>query len=151
EEVRGFGITLLIGLIIHMFTALYVTRTLMVTAIRFGILKRIDDHSVSEYFREIVTFTWLRRGHWPFMRVIHVTNIDWIGKRHIFWGVSAIIMVGGLVAFVMRGEDKYDTEFRGGTQVTFTTQEKTTRDKVEDQIKQIADDKELVKQYPELE
>ena len=29
EEVKGFGITLLIGLCIHMFTALFVTRTLM--------------------------------------------------------------------------------------------------------------------------
>ena len=36
-------VLLLIGLIIHMFTALYVTRTLMVTAIKFGILKRIDE------------------------------------------------------------------------------------------------------------
>ncbi len=119
EEVKGFGITLLIGLIIHMFTALFATRTLMMAAIKWGVIRAIDDHSISEYLREIFTFTWLRNGHWPFMRVITVTNIDWIGKRYIFWGISAAITVAGLVAFVARGEDKYDIEFRGGTQVTF--------------------------------
>ena len=119
EEVKGFGVTLLIGLLIHMFTALFATRTLMMAGIKWGIIRGIDDHSLAEYFREIFTFTWLRNGHWPFMRVITVSNIDWIGKRHIFWGVSALTIVAGLVAFVARGQDKYDIEFRGGTQVTF--------------------------------
>ncbi len=123
EEVKGFGVTLLIGLIIHMFTALFATRTLMMAAIRFGVIRAIDDHSISEYLREIFTFTWLRNGHWPFMRVITVTNIDWIGKRYIFWGISALTIVAGLVAFVARGQDKYDIEFRGGTQVTFQLKE----------------------------
>jgi SecD/SecF fusion protein len=119
EEVKGFGVTLLIGLIIHMVTALFVTRTFMMAGIKWGFIRAIDDHSIAEYLREIFTFTWIRNGHWPFMRVITVTNIDWIGKRHIFWGVSAITIVAGLVAFVARGQDKYDIEFRGGTQVTF--------------------------------
>jgi SecD/SecF fusion protein len=120
EEVKGFGVTLLIGLMIHMFTALYVTRTFMMAAVRWRVLRAIDDHSIGEYFREIFTLTWLRKGHWPFMRVITVTNVDWISKRHIFWVISAIITVAGLVAFLARGEDKYDIEFRGGTQISFT-------------------------------
>ena len=86
EEVKGFGITLLIGLAIHMFTALFVTRTFMMAAVKWGVLRAIDDHSLAEYLKEIFTFTWLRNGHFPFMRVITVSNIDWIGKRHIFWG-----------------------------------------------------------------
>jgi SecD/SecF fusion protein len=123
EEVKGFGVTLLIGLAIHMFTALFVTRTLIMTAIKWGVVRAIDDHSVAEYIREILTFTWLRNGHWPFMRVVTVTNFDWISKRHIFWVFSAVITIAGIVAFVMRGEDKYDIEFRGGTQVTFQLKE----------------------------
>jgi len=119
EEVKGFGVTLLIGLIIHMFTALFVTRTMMMAAVKWGVVKAIDDHSIGEYIKEIVTFTWLRNGHWPFMRVITVSNIDWIGKRYIFWGISAVVMIAGIVAFMARGEDKYDIEFRGGTQITF--------------------------------
>lgn len=119
EEVKGFGVTLLIGLMVHMFTALFVTRTLMMAAIKWGILKQIDDHSIAEYIREIFTLTWLRKGRWPFMRVITVTNFDWIGKRHFFWGLSAVVMIAGMVAFFARGADKYDTEFNGGTQITF--------------------------------
>jgi protein-export SecD/SecF family membrane protein len=119
EEVKGFGVTLLIGLIIHMFTALFVTRTFMMAAVKWGVLKAVDDHSLTEYVREIFTLTWLRNGHWPFMKVITVSKIDWIGKRHFFWGVSAVITVAGLIAFFARGDAKYDIEFRGGTQVTF--------------------------------
>ncbi len=121
EEVKGFGVTLLIGLMIHMFTALFVTRTLMMASIRWGVFKAIDDLSLAEYFRDIFTFTWIR-GRWPFMRVFHLSNFDWIGKRHFFWGVSAVITIGGLIAFVIRDHDKsaYDTEFNGGTAISFT-------------------------------
>ncbi len=140
EEVKGFGVTLLIGLIIHMFTALFVTRTLMMASIKWGVVRAIDDHSLTEYIREIFTFTWLRNGHWPFMRVITVTNIDWIGKRHIFWGISAVVTVAGLVAFVARGEDKYDIEFRGGTQVTFQLKagENMSLEQVRERVKKVA-------------
>ncbi|HVX84540.1 MAG TPA: protein translocase subunit SecD [Phycisphaerae bacterium] len=145
EEVKGFGVTLLIGLAIHMFTALFVTRTLIMTAIRWGVVRAIDDHSVGEYIREILTFTWLRSGHWPFMRVVTVTNFDWIGKRHIFWVVSSLITIAGIVAFVMRGDDKYDIEFRGGTQVTFQLKESPgggylQQDQVRKRIENLADE-----------
>ncbi len=117
EDVKGFGITLLIGLAVHMFTALFVTRTLMIAAIRAGIMRKIEDLSIQEYFRDLFTFTWLK-GRWPFMRVFTVTNFDWIGKRHIFWVISGVIMIAGIITFVARGNKKYDTEFNGGTQVT---------------------------------
>ncbi len=143
EEVKGFGVTLLIGLMIHMFTALFVTRTFMMAAVRWGIVRAIDDHSLTEYLKEGFTLTWLRNGHWPFMRVITVSNIDWIGKRHIFWAISALVTLAGLVAFVARGEDKYDIEFRGGTQVTFNLKPDAaghylTQEEVHKRIEQLA-------------
>ncbi len=118
-EVKGFGVTLLIGLMVHMFTALFITRTFMISAVKWGILRQIDDKSVAEYLYDLVTLTWLRKGEWPFMRVVTVSNFDWIGKRHIFWIVSGVLTVAGIIAFVKRGPDKYDTEFRSGTQVVF--------------------------------
>ncbi len=139
EEVKGFGVTLLIGLIVHMFTALFVTRTFMYAGIKWGLIKHIDDHSIAEYFREIVTLTWLRNGHWPFMRVITVSNIDWIGKRYYFWAFSTLITLAGIVAFFARGDEKYDTEFRGGTQVTFklSPHATLTLDQVRERIQKI--------------
>ena len=117
EDVKGFGVTLLIGLAVHMFTALFVTRTLMIAAIRWGVMKKIDDLSIQEYFRDLFTGTWLR-GRWPFMRVFTLTNFDWIGKRYYFWTVSGLVMILGIAAFIARGNKKYDTEFNGGTQIT---------------------------------
>jgi SecD/SecF fusion protein len=137
EEVKGFGVTLLIGLLIHMFTALFVTRTLMVWAMKAKIFKAIDDLSVAEYFKDIFTGTWLK-GRWPFMRVITVTNIDWISKRYIFWGVSAVITIAGLVALFARGRDAYDTEFNGGTKIDFVLQQGKTLS-VENVRKRITD------------
>jgi protein-export membrane protein SecD/preprotein translocase SecF subunit len=148
EEVKGFGVTLLIGLAIQFFTALYVTRTFMIAAVKWGVIRAVDDHSVAEYFREILTFTWLRKGHWPFMKVVTVSNIDWLGKRHYFWVASGIFTVVGLAAFFIRGEDKYDIEFRGGTQVTF--QLKDPLADVEQSILSLSADRELVKTHPEL-
>jgi preprotein translocase SecF subunit len=148
EEVKGFGVTLLIGLVIQFFTALYVTRTFMMAAVKWGIVRAVDDHSIGEYLKELLTFTWLRRGHFPFMRVITVTNFDWIGKRHFFWGLSAVVMVAGLIAFIARGEDKYDIEFRGGTQVTF--QLKNPLANVEQSLVSLAADTDVTKAYPDL-
>lgn len=117
EDVKGFGVTLLIGLAVHMFTALFITRTLMIASIRWGVMKQIDDLSIKQYFRDLFTFTWLR-GRWPFMRVFTLTNFDWIAKRYIFWLVSGLLIIGGVITFVARGNKKYDTEFNGGTQIT---------------------------------
>ncbi len=117
EDVKGFGVTLLIGLAVHMFTALFVTRTLMIAAIRWGVMKKIDDLSIQEYFRDLFTGTWLR-GRWPFMRVFTLTDFDWIAKRYYFWIVSGLVMILGITAFIVRGNKKYDTEFNGGTQIT---------------------------------
>src|ERR1035437_5661176 len=93
----------------------------------------------------LVTVMTRMKGQWPFMRVITVTKIDWIGKRHIFWAISAITIIGGMVAFVARGDDKYDIEFRGGTQITFQLRQAEngkpgvhlTRDEVERKIKEL--------------
>ena len=117
-------------------------------AVKWGVVRAVDDHSLAEYLREIATLTWLRNGHWPFMRVITVSKIDWIGMRQEFWVVSGIITFAGLIAFVCRGDDKYDIEFRGGTQVTF--QLKDPWADLTQSLLSLAADADLVKAHPEL-
>ena len=145
EDVKGFGVTLLIGLAVHMFTALFVTRTLMIAAIRWGVMKKIEDLSIRSYFRDLFTFTWFR-GRWPFMRVFHLANFDWIGKRHIFWTVSATIMIAGIIAFIARGNKKYDTEFNGGTQIALQLRPGETM-RVSEVRRRVV---EIARQYPNL-
>ena len=117
NEVKGFGVTLLIGLMCSMFTALFVTRTLMVASVKWGILRQIDSTDPVHWINDIVTLQFLK-GKWPFLKMLTVANIDWMGKKYYFWAFSATITVLGMSAFFYRGSDKYDTEFNGGTQVT---------------------------------
>ncbi len=105
EEVKGFGTTLLIGLISSLFTSLFVTRT------AFNIL--IDGFGVKNLSSFPLTFPkWDR-----FLR----PNIDWMGKVKYFLAFSALFIVLGGVAFVVKAHQGKlaDVDFTGGTQVQF--------------------------------
>src|SRR5207244_11908614 len=84
EEVRGFGITLLIGLVSSIFTALFVTRTI------FNIL--IDKFGITNLSSLPLTF--------PKWDKLLKTNIGWLGKVRYFLVLSAVLLVVGLWAFV---------------------------------------------------
>ena len=105
EEVKGFGLTLGWGVALNMFTAVFVTRTLFGVLLKLNLLKDIK-----------------------MMRVISVPNIDWCGKRNVFLGVSAVVLVAGLSVLFVRGRDVFDVEFRGGAQVEFELKPGSTLD-----------------------
>ncbi len=105
EEVKGFGLTLGLGLIASLFTALYVTKTIfMIWIDRFG-LKRLGSLPQA----------------WPALgRLLH-PNIDWMSKVWYFIGVSATIAVLGMIALVVKFQQgqTLDIEFSSGTSVQF--------------------------------
>ena len=41
-------------------------------------------------------------------------NINFISKRVIAFGLSLLVIAGGLVSFFMQGEEKYGIDFTGG-------------------------------------
>ena len=98
EEVKGFAITLGIGIATSMFTALTVTRLVFNTLVAKGIL--------SDF----------RMGSW-----IKFPKVDWVGLRGICWPLSAVAAVGGLGLFVWMGIAQpkvlFDIELIGGTSV----------------------------------
>jgi SecD/SecF fusion protein len=111
EEVRGFGITLLIGLVSSLFTALFVTKTI------FAIL--VDKFGIQHLGSLPLTFPrWDR-----FLR----PNVDWMGKIWIFVVFSVVFTVLGCVAFVwkFRQGELLDIEFASGTSVQFDLKEPT--------------------------
>ncbi|MGA2094064.1 MAG: protein translocase subunit SecD, partial [Sedimentisphaerales bacterium] len=114
EEIKGFAITLILGLSASLFTALFVTRTIFDLLVRRGILK---DHLVM-------------------LHIIRKANINWMKALPIFLTISGILTIGGLVLFFTRGSDKYDIEFTGGTsvQVNFKDNVNLDRQQVEDLI-----------------
>jgi preprotein translocase subunit SecF len=45
---------------------------------------------------------------------LHNTNIDFIGKRYIFFAVSATLAIIGLASLIIRGGPNYSIDFTGG-------------------------------------
>ncbi|MHC4430986.1 MAG: protein translocase subunit SecD [Planctomycetota bacterium] len=121
EEVRGFAIVLMLGIASSMFTALFVTRVVFDLLLSKRIIK----------------------DHIAMLRLIHKPNVDWMRSRPIFFSISALLVIGGLFVFFTRDNtvnNKYDTEFTGGTTAQITLKEPMTRQEVQDKIQQIGKD-----------
>ena len=119
EEIKGFAIVLMLGIISSMFTALFVTRI-------------IFDYLVG---RRII------RDHLVMLRLIRQSEINWMGIRPIFFTVSILLIGGGMFVFFTRDDtenSKYDIEFTGGTSVQVDLKEDAshTRSYVEQTIRE---------------
>jgi SecD/SecF fusion protein len=109
EEVKGFGLTLLIGLISSLFTALYVTKTI------FGLM--IDKFGVTHLGSLPLTYPKWDRMLKP--------NIDWMRLAKYFIASSVVITVVGCGAFIWKTyqREMADIEFASGTSVQFELKE----------------------------
>ena len=96
DQIRGFAVTLFIGLAISMFTALYVGRLLFDIAERTRLLRNIS-----------------------MLKLVGETNFDFMKYRKLLFTGSACVIALGLAAFTIRGEKNYDIDFTGGTMVAF--------------------------------
>ncbi len=94
EEIKGFALVLALGLVINMFTALFVTRVVFTLLVHWKVIKSL-----------------------PMLRFFKKPSIDWMGKQKYFWFVSIALIIVALVTFPARGQDKYGIEFRGGTSI----------------------------------
>jgi SecD/SecF fusion protein len=97
--IKGFAVTLSLGVILNLFTALFGTR---------------------------VVYDWLLVKRWltklSFFEILKQPNIDFIGWRHYAFVFSGILSILGLVAFVQlsRGHGNLGVEFSGGALVEMT-------------------------------
>lgn len=48
-------------------------------------------------------------------QILHGLNVDWMGKRHLAYILSGIMLTASLVSLVMRGGPRYGVDFTGGT------------------------------------
>jgi SecD/SecF fusion protein len=126
EEVKGFGLTLLIGILSSLFAALFVTRTI------FGIM--IDKYGV----RKLGSFP-LSYPKWN--QIMH-PKIEWMGKIKYFIAFSTVFIVLGMISFVQQSKagKMLDVEFTAGTEVEFTTKVPMTDGEVRDRIAKKATD-----------
>ena len=96
DQVKGFAVTLFIGIVMSMFSALYFGRMVFEILEQKRILKTL-----------------------PMMSLVKSPNLDFIGKRQLAMFISAGVIAAGLAGLFSRGEDNLDIDFRGGTMVTF--------------------------------
>lgn len=89
--VRGFAVTLTIGLLSSMFTALIVTRAILEMLVRNFGLKKFLMH-----------------------KFLQDTHINFIAKGKICWTISIIVLATGLAAVFFRGSAAWGIDFTGG-------------------------------------
>jgi protein-export membrane protein SecD/preprotein translocase SecF subunit len=90
--VKGFAVTLSVGIILSMFTALFCTRL---------------------FFRTAQARGWVREMR--MRRLFTNPSFRFTGNRRLAYVISALVIVAGLSMFFTRGETLYDIDFTGGT------------------------------------
>ena len=106
-SVRGFALTLLIGVLVSLFSAITVTRTLLYLLVDMfpGLAKNPALFGLS--VRSLVGRTEAEGSQ---------ASRNIIGRRRFFYGLSLAIIVPGLI-FLFLGGLKKSIEFTGGTQI----------------------------------
>ena len=100
DQVKGFAVTLILGLTLSMYTALFVGRLIFDIAERRRWLTKLS-----------------------MSRMIGDTNFDFLKQQSLWIGISIVTIVVGMTAFFARGAANYDIDFTGGTMVSFQTTE----------------------------
>jgi SecD/SecF fusion protein len=106
-SVRGFALTLLIGVLVSLFSAITVTRTLLYLLVDLfpGLAKNHALFGLN--VRSLVGRTTAEGNN---------AGVNIIGRRKLFYGLSLAIIVPGLI-FLALGGLKPSIEFKSGTQI----------------------------------
>ncbi len=89
--IKGFAVTLSIGILASMFTAIVFTRLIFEIILQSVGLKKL---SMASFFAG--------------------SNFDFLGKRHLAYLLSSAIIVAGIISFALRGKGMYGIDFAGG-------------------------------------
>lgn len=124
--VRGFAITLIIGIATTLFTAVLLT-------------KMIVDFRM-ERNKELSYFTSFTKN---FLQGIH---FDFIGKRKITYAISTIVIIIGLISFATRGFE-LGIDFKGGREYKVRFEKGVNTNEVRDALNKTLGNGTVVKQF----
>jgi SecD/SecF fusion protein len=127
-EIRGFAITMGIGVVGTLASALYASRWA---------------------FDLLVLMGWRRASMLPMaipsLQKMLTPNVQWLRYRWVFLGISSVYVLLGLFAVFYQSSKMLDTEFLGGTKVTlaFKSDDRGTpvtlkRSEVEQRLRELA-------------
>lgn len=115
--VRGFAVTLIIGILTSVFSALVITRLL----VHFDLERGREKFSV---------------GQWMVS-----ANYDFLSKAKVAVFTSTLVVIGALALFLMRPDsEKLGIDFLGGTDVQVVTQTASTVGDLEQRFASIEDE-----------
>lgn len=112
--IRGFAVTLTIGLISSMFTSIVVTHAIKEMLLNMGLIK----------------------NSLPMLHLIGHTKIDFIGKRKFFYALSIIVLVVSVFLYFKKGKDAYGIDFTGGQLQEYGFKNAPSIDKVRSIVKE---------------
>lgn len=107
DQVRGFAVSLFIGLVMNLFTAVYASRIILEIFERTRSVKKLKMFSI-----------------------IGATNFDFVAKQNIAIAASVVLIVAGMAALIARGRDNLDIDFTGGTMISMQFNESQKTDEV---------------------
>jgi SecD/SecF fusion protein len=100
DQVKGFAVTLILGILTSMFTAIFFARLVFDVAERRGWVTKVR-----------------------MMKILSSPNFDFLGVRWAAIGASLVIITIGMAAVFARGSQLLDIDFTGGSSVTFMLKE----------------------------
>ena len=120
--VKGFAQTLAIGIVLSMFTALFVTRALMNICYALGVQDK----------------KWYGKG-------MKLNVIDFVGKRKAVFAISTVLIIAGFAFMGInaaggRGALNYSLDFVGGTSTNVTFTEDKSLEDIDAQVVPIFQD-----------
>ncbi len=96
--VKGFAISLTLGILASMFTALIVGRNLFTWFVDSGRVKKVT-----------------------MLHLISSQHVDFLGKGFIAVMLSLLLLIAGATAFVIRGDRNFGVDFKGGDLLTMSS------------------------------
>ena len=117
DQIRGFAVTLILGILMSMFTAIFCSRAIFEIAERKRWIKRLS-----------------------MMQLVGKTSFDFIGQWKIYGAVSTIALLIGVGAVVARGKQIFDIDFLGGTSVQAVLNKPLPIEQVRTLASSLADD-----------
>jgi SecD/SecF fusion protein len=103
DQLKGFGVSLTAGLIISLFTSLYMTRLMFDIWLAKGWLHKLSM---------VNPFEWIHRLGWM---STNVPRINFMAIRYYWFTATIVLTIFGITVFLMRGVNGLNIDFVGGT------------------------------------
>ena len=122
--IKGFAVTLTIGLLASLFSALFVTRTLFNVMLEFGKVKSLK-----------------------MLNILHDTKIDFVKKRFLCFIISGCLIAGSIFILVKKNDTAYGIDFAGGQIQEYKFNEPIAIDELRKGFKEVGLDEVVIQQF----